>query len=222
MVCGGFACSKNALVTLNCLYIVVSFILIGVGAYAKAAAVIVNLSIVGGVIGCGILLLLISLAGLIGACKHHQVLLFFYMIVLFLLFLVQFSLGVVCLAVNKDQEIDLVRKAWQSSHNSTRDSLQIQLDCCGFEDWKLNSSAPLGHPSCSKLPCCTGAGDGCCVGDTCPCKTCFEKLNPNIHKAFSWSGGLGLFFSFSEIIGVWVTVRYRNQKDPRANPSSFL
>uniref|UniRef100_A0A8B9KE81 Uncharacterized protein n=1 Tax=Astyanax mexicanus TaxID=7994 RepID=A0A8B9KE81_ASTMX len=27
---------------------------------------------------------------------------------------------------------------------------------------------------------------------------------------------------FSEILGVWLAMRYRNQKDPRANPSAFL
>lgn len=30
-----------------------------------------------------------------------------------------------------------------------------------------------------------------------------------------------LVFCF-QILGVWVTYRYRNQKDPRANPSAFL
>jgi uncharacterized protein YneF (UPF0154 family) len=25
-----------------------------------------------------------------------------------------------------------------------------------------------------------------------------------------------------QILGVWLAVRYRNQKDPRANPSAFL
>lgn len=30
-----------------------------------------------------------------------------------------------------------------------------------------------------------------------------------------------VFFSF-QILGVWLTYRYRNQKDPRANPSAFL
>ena len=29
-------------------------------------------------------------------------------------------------------------------------------------------------------------------------------------------------FYFIQIIGVCLTVRYRNQKDPRANPSAFL
>ena len=34
----------------------------------------------------------------------------------------------------------------------------------------------------------------------------------------------GLIFASlpSQILGVWLAVRYRNQKDPRANPSAFL
>lgn len=27
---------------------------------------------------------------------------------------------------------------------------------------------------------------------------------------------------FFQILGVWLAMRYRNQKDPRANPSAFL
>lgn len=28
--------------------------------------------------------------------------------------------------------------------------------------------------------------------------------------------------SLFQILGVWLAMRYRNQKDPRANPSAFL
>lgn len=55
----------------------VAFILIGVAAYGKAAAYIATIEIMGGIIACGVFLLLISIIGLIGAVKHHQVLLFF-------------------------------------------------------------------------------------------------------------------------------------------------
>ncbi|XP_052805058.1 tetraspanin-31-like isoform X1 [Mya arenaria] len=230
MVCGGFGCSKNALVTLNCLYIIVSFILIGVGAYAKAAAVIVSLSVVGGIIASGVFLLFFSIIGLFGAIRHHQVILFFYMIILFILFLFQFSFGVVCLAVNKNQQIDLMRKAWMTSSNYTKSSFQEQLDCCGFEDPNLNSSAPLGHPTCSKLPCCSDSKDSCCTSDMtvtltatqCSCQPCLQKANEAITTAFGWSGSLGLIFSFTEILGVWLAFRYRHLRDPRANPDAFL
>jgi len=45
-----------------------------------------------------------------------------------------------------------------------------------------------------------------------------QAVNTTLNSA----GGLGLFFSFTEIIGVCLAIRYRNQKDPRANPSAFL
>lgn len=94
-MCGGFTCSKNALIALNILYIVstvclfliqfhnakclqiVAFVLIGVAVYGRAASLVTNLPIVGGILACGIILILISVLGLVGAVKHHQVVLFF-------------------------------------------------------------------------------------------------------------------------------------------------
>lgn len=55
----------------------VGFLLIGVGVYARAASIVTNLPIVGGILACGIILILISILGLAGAVKHHQVMLFF-------------------------------------------------------------------------------------------------------------------------------------------------
>lgn len=46
-------------------------------AYGKAAAIIATVSVLGGVIACGVFLLLIAIIGLIGAIRHHQVILFF-------------------------------------------------------------------------------------------------------------------------------------------------
>ncbi|KAL4228790.1 Tetraspanin-13 [Mactra antiquata] len=232
MVCGGFSCSKNALITLNVLYIIVAIILIGVAAYSRLAAVVVSLGLVGGIIACGVFLFFISLVGLIGAVRHHQVMLFFYMIILFILFLLQFSLGCACLAVNKDQEISLVRNGWMAADAKLKDNIQYKLDCCGFEDWNLNISLPLGHPACDTATCCHNSDAKCCKGDVgdivtaeeddCPCVTCLERFKPRIHEAFSITGGIGLFFSFTEIVGVWLALRYRNMKDPEADPSAFL
>jgi tetraspanin-13/31 len=55
----------------------VAFILIGVAVYGTSSAVVTNLPIVGGILACGVFLILISSLGLIGAIKHHQVVLFF-------------------------------------------------------------------------------------------------------------------------------------------------
>lgn len=55
----------------------IGFLLIGVGVYARAASIVTNLPIVGGILACGVILICISMLGLAGAVKHHQVMLFF-------------------------------------------------------------------------------------------------------------------------------------------------
>ncbi len=59
------------------LFQLVAFILIGVAAYGKAVAIMTSIKLLGGIIACGVFLLLVALIGLVGAVKHHQVLLFF-------------------------------------------------------------------------------------------------------------------------------------------------
>ncbi|XP_069119607.1 tetraspanin-31-like isoform X1 [Argopecten irradians] len=233
MVCGGFQCSKNALAALNVLYIFVSFILIGVAAYGRVVAIVTNLTLVGGIIACGVFLFIIALIGLIGAIRHHQVLLFFYMIILFMLFLLQFSLACACLAINEQQQEQFAENGWRLASNQTKETVQYKFDCCGFSDWSKPGDDPSGHPPCGGIKCCNGGNSGpCCtksfnitdadLQEKCPCQTCLKALQNEIHSAFKITGGVGLFFSFTEIIGVWLALRYRNQKDPKANPSAFL
>uniref|UniRef100_A0A8D2D675 Tetraspanin 31 n=1 Tax=Sciurus vulgaris TaxID=55149 RepID=A0A8D2D675_SCIVU len=126
MVCGGFACSKNALCALNVVYMLVGLLLIGVAAWGKGLGLVSSIHIIGGVIAVGVFLLLIAVAGLI--CKNRS---------------------------------------------ST-------------------------------------------------CQMCGEKFLKHSDEALKILGGVGLFFSFTEILGVWLAMRFRNQKDPRANPSAFL
>lgn len=52
-------------------------LLISVAVISRAASIVTNLPIVGGILACGIILLITSLLGLAGAIRHHQVLLFF-------------------------------------------------------------------------------------------------------------------------------------------------
>ncbi|XP_011054110.1 PREDICTED: tetraspanin-13 isoform X2 [Acromyrmex echinatior] len=214
-MCGGFTCSKNALTALNILYIVVAFILIGVAVYGRASALVTNLPIIGGILACGVILFLISILGLIGAVKHHQVLLFFYMLILFLLFLIQFSIACACLAVNTKQQEQLAEQGWRRVGPDLRAKVQTTFNCCGF-----NITTQVDHPGGS----CDEVNKICCPSNDppCTCPPCMHKLQSTIDYAFKLCGSIGLFFSFTEFVGVWLTVRYRNQKDPRANPSAFL
>ncbi|RWS23928.1 Tetraspanin-31-like protein [Leptotrombidium deliense] len=205
-MCGGFNCTRNALTALNLLYILVSVVLIGVAAYGRAASVVSNINIIGGIIFCGGFLFFLSLVGLIGARKHHQ-----YMIILFALFVVQFSITCACLAVSEAQEVEIGRKGWHESSNETRREAQHFFNCCGYENETVSQSFCMkSHVTC------------CRQKDMCNCENCAPKIHKAIDSALNISGGIGLFFSFTEFIGVWLTVRYRNQKDPRADPSAFI
>ncbi|XP_046439266.1 tetraspanin-31-like [Daphnia pulex] len=189
-MCGGFKFSKNALIALNILYILVGFILIGVATYGKAANLVTSLPIIGGIVACGIFLLVIAIMGLIGAVKHHQVLLFFYMVVLFILFVIQFAIACACLAVNSDTQKTLAVAGWNSADNATKTDVQNAFNCCGFHNT-------------------TDSGTEC--ADKCPtCLTCESALENMINYGFRVSGGIGLFFSFTELVGFSVAYRFRH------------
>ena len=58
---------------MNVIYVMVSFLMIGVAVHGKTSGLVTSLPIVGGITACGIFLLIISVIGLIGAVRHHQV-----------------------------------------------------------------------------------------------------------------------------------------------------
>ncbi|KAK7813004.1 hypothetical protein U0070_021763 [Myodes glareolus] len=115
----------------------------------------------------------------------------------------------------KHHQGQLLEVGWNNTA-SARNDLQRNLNCCGFRSYNPNDTClavPLSHlpilcPSCAKM------GHKCL-----PCAPIIEAYAGEVLR---FVGGIGLFFSFTEILGVWLTYRYRNQKDPRANPSAFL
>ncbi|XP_028824861.1 tetraspanin-31-like [Denticeps clupeoides] len=209
MVCGGFTCSKNALCSLNVVYMLVGLLLVGVAAWGKGFGIVSSIHIIGGVIAVGVFLLLIAIVGLIGAIHHHQVMLFFYMVILFIVFLFQFGVSCSCLAMNENQQLKLLNSTWELMANSTRD-LESKLDCCGL----LKTPQAQYEKDWAACPAeCKPKGS---------CSTCGTLMLQHASEALRILGGVGLFFSFTEILGVWLAMRYRNQKDPAANPSAFL
>ncbi|XP_029959494.1 tetraspanin-13-like [Salarias fasciatus] len=183
----------------------VSLLLVGVAAWGKWFGLVSSIRVVAGVIGVGVLLLLVALMGLCGALKHHQVLLFFYMMVLSAAFVLQFSVSCACLSLNIDQQNHLLEIGWNKSESTQRD-VENTLDCCGFSSFSPNSS-------CSAP---------CALTSTQTCSSCSVTLQRYAGEVLRFVGGIGLFFSFTEVLGVWLTHRFRNLKDPRSNPGAFL
>jgi len=229
-MCGGFTCSKNTLVGLNVIYILVSFLMIGVAVHGKVSGVVTSLPIVGGITACGVFLLMISVIGLIGAVRHHQVLLFFYMVVLFLIFLIQFSCSCAALAINESDEKMLIKTAWNTAADKSP-SLVVQaeqtFDCCGLGINATTNDLYI-HPTKDDMnftivnKVFENYKDAKCyhLDGTEPskdCLTCFSHINDKVNSGFNAAGGLGLFFSFTELIGGIVACRYRNLMDPFAS-----
>ncbi|XP_056897263.1 tetraspanin-31 isoform X2 [Takifugu flavidus] len=138
--------------------------------------------------------------------------LFFYMVILFIVFLFQFGISCSCLAMNRGQQETLLKSAWGMLVNNTKINLENQLDCCGLLN-TTSSQIQFAQDVQSCTAACKKEGH---------CFTCGDKMLTHATEALKILGGVGLFFSFTEILGVWLAVRYRNQKDPRANPSAFL
>lgn len=230
-----FACNRNALVALNVLYIFIAFILIGTSTYAQANLTLVNYNIIGGIIACGVFLLLIALIGLLATGLHHQVTLFVYMLALILLFVVQFSVACACLALNKNHLESLFVQTWNKSANdySRKSMLQNTYSCCGAnkEGQKVlmlyGNETEIAHPPCMNITGCGNVTEMCCSGrhndsEECTQSSCWDSLSDDLCKYIRIVGVVGLIFSFAELIGTKLAYGYRNRKNPSVNPNAFL
>nr|CAH8847143.1 unnamed protein product [Trichobilharzia regenti] len=232
-----FKSSKYLLIALNLLYLVVSFILVGVAAYARLSIYVTSVHIVGGIIACGVFLFVLAVVGILGAIRHSQAILFFYIILLFSLFLVQFSVACACLSIPSDYQQILVETTWKQSPDSVKLTVMKAFQCCGLQRLEFSSSDPLGYPPCklADLPCCNtpeGQKAACCQGSIlppsrnnsyCPCtKTCWPEIEERLSTAVRVTGATSLFFSVVELLGVWIALRYRHQRDPLLDPNSVL
>lgn len=217
-MCGGFYCSRNSLIFLNLMYIVSHFPDVSVIDFAQCKAKInssrneslgfvqvvggllissavygnrfTDLPIIPSIIGCGVVLISLALMGLYGAAKHHQVTLFFYMIILFCLFIVQFAIACSCLAVSKQQQRVFAEEGWNEISDDVKADVQTTFTCCGF-----NTTTANDHPSCDAV-------NKICLSTTgSVCSPCLEKYEDTIDSAFRVSGSIGLFFSFTEVNG---------------------
>jgi len=228
-MCGGFTCSKNTLVGLNVMYILVSLLMIGVAVHSKVSGIVTSIPIVGGITASGVFLLFISVIGLIGAMKHHQVMLFIYMVVLFFIFIIQFSCSCAALSVSPDDQIKIIKTAWDTAEKSdyTADlivSAERQFDCCGLGIY--DNFTQYEHPNqddhdWSKEKKVFEEDDKCFVPKE-DCLTCLSTISTKVAAGFKAAGGLGLFFSFPELFGALIACRYRNLMDPfGASGTSF-
>ena len=79
---------------------------------------------------------------------------------------------------------------WSKSTAEAKGDFEINLDCCGWD------AKPTGNETCPAA-CVTPGNNGTQTYDN--CHTCKETVEDKIDYAFNSSGGVGLFFAFTEV-----------------------
>ena len=69
-----------------------------------------------------------------------------YMVILFLLFLIQFSLAIALLAMTKENQQQLIVAGWGTVSDKTRNDAMKNFECCDLHDWHPNDNitCPVG------------------------------------------------------------------------------
>ena len=127
--------NRTVLIAMNFIYILVSCVLIGVASYETYLNRLSSLYAIGLIIVCGILLLFVAMLGIFATIKEHQVLLFYYLIILSIIFVVQFFASCACLGVNKEKGTNMMQYAWKQVDHCPFDLIhdaEKLLDCCGY------------------------------------------------------------------------------------------
>jgi len=77
------------------------------------------------------------------------------MVILFLLFLVQFAVACACLALSSDQQRRILRLGWSRASNELKYKMQHEFTCCGFDNDSVNLPPNdldnMGHPPCEEV-----------------------------------------------------------------------
>ena len=80
---------------------------------------------------------------------------------------------------------------WNKTSTNAQGDFETNLDCCGW------ATKPTGNETCPAA-CGTAGING--TTNYVNCYTCKETVEDKIDYAFNSSGGVGLFFAFTEVI----------------------
>lgn len=213
---------QECLLALNFAFIIAASILILVASYGKDSNIANTLPIVEGVLACGVFLLFVAILGLVATLKESQLLTFFYVIILSIIFVLQFFISIACLVVKEETKMELIKNAWMviDSHDEPSEihSIEKRFECCGVNDEGYRRK----HKNYDNNGICTGKWCGeieFCISDevsvcTKPndttvtpldfgCPTCDKELEYLLNNAFYSTGGVGLFVSLCEFLAYY-------------------
>ena len=83
---------------------------------------------------------------------------------------------------------------WNKSQTAAQGDFEKNLDCCGWATKPVTVNGTVAHCSAA---CVTPGTNGTQTYEN--CYTCKETVEDKIDYAFNSSGGVGLFFAFTEV-----------------------
>lgn len=196
---------KRILITFNLFYLILASIFLFFAIFTRVQSLIIDPHLFIGLIILSIYLIFLSIFGLYAVTKHHQVLLFFYVILLSVLFLFQFILACTYLTIRGEKKYHLL----QSNYQNSRDPIQVKYNCCGFD----NQTSFIRNQTCANLSCCQTATQ-CCED----LPACYGLLTAALDKNLKIIGSILLIFTLAQIVAIYTTLRFRNIR----NPAIFL
>ena len=121
--------------------VIISIILISVGTHCKNAVGFGSIPIIGGIIACGVLLFLITAFGLFAAYGKNQTFLFYFMIGVGVLFIIQISVAIACVQGGDEKAENVLTKHWEKfdtpkKHLKLREA-EVKFECCGLNELRL-------------------------------------------------------------------------------------
>ena len=192
---------RRLLLIINVFYILLALTFLFFAIFTRFNSLIIDLHLLVGLIILSVYLIFLSAFGIFAVIKHHQVFLFFYVILLSILFLFQFILACTYLTIRGEKKYDLLKSNYQKSTNS----IQSKYNCCGFD----NATSFIRNQTCQNLPCCQTANQ-CCEN----LPMCYTLLTNELDKNFKIIGSIALIFTLTQIVAVYMTLRFRNIRNP--------
>lgn len=192
---------RRLLIIFNVFYIILAFIFLFFAIFTRVNSLIIDLHLFVGLILLSLYLICLSVFGIFAVVKHHQVFLFFYILLLFISFLFQFILACTYLAIRGGKKYDLLKNNYQKS----TEKIQLKYNCCGFD----NSTNFIRNQTCQNLPCCQSLNQ-CC--ETAP--MCYSLLTHELDKNLKTIGSIMLIFTLTQIIAIYMTLKFRNIRNP--------
>ena len=127
---------KKCFWAINIFNVIISIILISVGTHCKNAVGFGSIPIIGGIIACGVLLFLITAFGFFAAYGKNQTFLFYFMIGIGVLFIIQISVAIACVQGGDEKDEKVLAKHWEKfdtpkKHLKLREA-ELKFECCGL------------------------------------------------------------------------------------------